>query len=396
MALPANWFFGGKNSDEQLGQMGGFTLGGFESPFAAPASTVATPSAGVAGSAPGQPPSTSPTGGMDALSVPFDQPSSGPSAEPTSDPGNANVTGFNGDLANTFGTIASLGLPGIPALGMLGNLGFGAARAMGMSTGLNAFGNSMTDSMGNPVNYSGNTFGVVPTGTLRGVDINAMDPNPVDPFAPSLPQSFDVPSVSPNMANFANPDAPGIFALGNPNPANIPPAKGSDNDPDAPTGPPGPVSTDPSEGMSNSGPTGHGPGGPGAGAGPGSGAAGASGGAPGAGDAGGGSAGSGGTGAGASAGDKRGGVVGQERARQRGQRPDARMLAAKLQRGAKVDVGKRANVDSVPVHLARGEYVVNRASTQRNLPELERINRSAGQPTGRGGFAVGHPREARR
>jgi hypothetical protein len=73
------------------------------------------------------------------------------------------------------------------------------------------------------------------------------------------------------------------------------------------------------------------------------------------------------------------------------------MLAAKLQRGARVDVGRpNSRTDDVPVELSRGEFVINRAATRRNLPELERINRSVGQPTGRGGFNVGRPRDQRR
>lgn len=80
-----------------------------------------------------------------------------------------------------------------------------------------------------------------------------------------------------------------------------------------------------------------------------------------------------------------------------GQRPDPRMLAAKLKTGAKVDAGtNRPQADDVETRLSRGEFVVNRAATRRNLPELERINASAGQSTGRGGMAVGQPRTERR
>ena len=85
--------------------MGGFTLGGFQTPFASAPSTVAAPSAGVAGSS-GQ-------GGMSVgQSRPPDEQPDVSAASGSSPSSNANVTGDDPSLASTAAQVGLAGSPG--------------------------------------------------------------------------------------------------------------------------------------------------------------------------------------------------------------------------------------------------------------------------------------------
>ena len=399
--LPSNWYFGSlARPDSVRNPFGGFDLGDVQSMLRPNDSMTnptpaGTPSAGVSGSVPGQPPTPSPTGGMDALRPPFDQPDQTGATEGTEASSNANVTGFNGPLAmaglNALGVVP--GVPGVGALfsslGPLASIFGGTAGRIGMNAGANALPSDMTTNgpmtaesgtaipSGSPVTYSGNFFGL-PTGSLM-----AQVPGPRATSDPanivSQDLSVQVPSVSPNPTGST---APGIWGGARPQVDQPDAGKGPDPSVDgvnggtgigAPgSGVPGGVAAAPSGDVGDAGPAGTGGGG--AGSGVGTGAAGGAGG-----DAG-----------GAGGAYKKGGRV-------RGHRPDPRMLAAKLRQGALVNAGRlNSRKDDVPVNLSRDEFVINRAATRQNLPELERINQSAGQPTGRGGFNVGQPRTARR
>lgn len=110
MALPANWYFGGRSPQEgdQTSPFGGFNLGGVnDSPPVVSSVASPSPSAGVSGS-----------GGMSigqvgpAVTPTPQQPDASTPSTSTPD-SNANVTGFNGDLASTGLTAATFGLPGI-------------------------------------------------------------------------------------------------------------------------------------------------------------------------------------------------------------------------------------------------------------------------------------------
>jgi hypothetical protein len=393
MAQNPGWYFGGKNpwegsAQQPGGQFGGFNLGGVQTPFSAPTSTVASPSpaAGVSGSAPGQP---APQGGMSVGSEP------GGSTPSTSTPdSNANVTGLNGDLAGTFGTVATMGLPGLgavtgpaaaaaggPLAGVIGSLVGSVAQSMGIKGLANAAANhsdGLVDGKGNPVVYTGNNniFGL-PLGSLHAVD------NPNDPDMAST--ISDVPSVSPNMGLFSGPADMGFpstysglatgVGTGNPSPNSTnfggTAGRGNTGDPDGPAAPAGPVGT---VGTPGDGPGGVGDGsagtgdGSGAGAGPaGTGAGGASG-----------TGGDGGVGSGP--GDKRGGRVGR-------QRPDPRKLSDMLKAGDKVQAGsKKPGADDVPVRLSRGEEVVNKNATDQFGPILDKMNKMGNR---QGGFSIG-------
>jgi hypothetical protein len=144
MSPQPNWYFGGRPSSSQPNPFGGFDLGDVQSMLRPNDSmtnppSASAPSAGVAGSVPGQPPS--PTGGMNALRVPFDQTGA---TEGTEAGSNANVTGFNGPLAmaglNALGMVP--GVPGVGALfsslGPLASIFGGTTGRIGMNAGANA------------------------------------------------------------------------------------------------------------------------------------------------------------------------------------------------------------------------------------------------------------------
>jgi hypothetical protein len=398
--LPSNWYFGSlARPDSVRNPFGGFDLGDVQSMLRPNDSmtnppSASAPSAGVSGSVPGQPPTPSPTGGMDALRVPFDQTGA---TEGTESSSNANVTGFNGPLAmaglNALGVVP--GVPGVGALfsslGPLASIFGGTAGRIGMNAGANALPSNMTTNgpmmaesgtaipSGSPVTYSGNFFGL-PTGSLM-----AQVPGPRATSDPanivSQDLSVQVPSVSPNPTGST---APGIWGGARP----------QVDQPDAGKGP------DPSVGGVNGGGTGIGA--PGSGV-PGGAAAAPSGDVGDAGPAGtgGGGAGSGvGTGTAGGAGGDAGGAGGayKKGGRVRGHRPDPRMLAAKLRQGAKVDVGDpRATTDNVKrVDLQTGEEVMNRPAARAHAAQLEAWNRIGRRAMGQGGMAVGAPRDQRR
>jgi len=395
--LPSNWYFGSlARPDSVRNPFGGFDLGDVQSMLRPNDSMTnptpaGTPSAGVSGSVPGQPPTPSPAGGMDALRVPFDQTGT---TEGTEAGSNANVTGFNGPLAmaglNVLGAVP--GVPGVGALfsslGPLASIFGGTTGRIGMNAGANALPSDMTTNgpmtaesgtaipSGSPVTYSGNFFGL-PTGSLM-----AQVPGPQATSDPanivSQDLSVQVPSVSPNPTGST---APGIWGGARP----------QVDQPDAGKGP------DPSASGVNGGGTGIGA--PGAGV-PGGAAAAPSGdvGDSGPAGTGGGGAGSG-VGVGASGGDAGGtGGAYKKGGRVRGQRPDPRMLAAKLRQGAKVDVGDpRATGDNVKrVDLQTGEEVMNRPAARAHAAQLEAWNRTGRRTMGQGGMAVGAPRDQRR
>jgi hypothetical protein len=407
MALPANWYFGARNSLEgdQSSPFGAFNLGGIQdSPPVQ--SSVATPNPAAAGV-------SGPSAGGMSIGQQPDQ--SGGSLPGTVS--NANVTGFDSSLASTAAQVGLAGLPGLgslvgpaigqaagPIAGLIGSLASGFGQRAGTSAALGAIPNGLVDSFGNPVTYTGNTFGL-PTGSLHGLNMSDVDTTPADPNNMGLPQSYNVPSVSPNMgglfsgnggfvsqgvgdanAGFAGSGAGGRFGFNapgvrnpfapyftdphvqDPEPIDLQFDNTQDSPPDAP-GPTGPVGM-PGEGMTNDGPsvsTGDsGPSGP---------------------------AGDGGTGP---SGDGPGG--GTFRTGGRVQRPDPRRLAQMLQRGAKVNVGSKADKDSVPVRLERGEVVMNRPAARAHARQLDEWNADGRRGMGRstGGFAIGRPRDQRR
>jgi hypothetical protein len=396
--LPSNWYFGSlARPDSVRNPFGGFDLGDVQSMLRPNDSMTnptpaGTPSAGVSGSVPGQPPTPSPTGGMDALRPPFDQPAPTGATEGTEAGSNANVTGFNGPLAmaglNALGTVP--GVPGFGSLfaglwaGALTSLLGGAGARMAATTGANSLPSDMTTSQdipatpessaipsGAPVTYSGNFMGL-PTGYLV-----AQVPGPRATSDPrsivSQDLSVQVPSVSPNVGPYGG--IGGTATAGGVIPSTFSPAPGQTNapgiftdptepDPGTPTGVNGPAApatpSDANEGV---------------------------------GVAGVGSAGGGAAGAASAPGDAGGGVSGAYRKGGRVQaaqrrRPDPRMLAAKLQRGARVDVGNpRATTDNVKrVDLQTGEEVMNRPAARAHAAQLEAWNRTGRRAMARVGW----------
>jgi len=388
--LPSNWYFGSlARPDSVRNPFGGFDLGDVQTMLRPNDSmtnppSASAPSAGVSGSVPGQPPTPSPTGGMDALRLPFDRPDQTGATEGTEASSNANVTGFNGPLAmaglNALGVVP--GVPGVGALfsslGPLASIFGGTTGRIGMNAGANALPSNMTTNgpmtaesgtaipSGSPVTYSGNFFGL-PTGSLM-----AQVPGPRATSDPanivSQDLSVQVPSVSPNPTGST---APGIW--GGARPQVDQPDVGKGPDPSLGTGVNGPdtaaTPSDANEGVGIAG------------------VASAPAGAPAGGD----------TGAASAPGDAGGaGGAYKKGGRVRRQRPDPRMLAAKLRQGDRVSVGDpRATGDNVKkVDLQTGEMVVNRNATRAHLPDLERWNREGRRSMG--GFAVGRPRDQRR
>jgi hypothetical protein len=261
------------------------------------------------------------------------------------------------------------------------------------SQGLSVQVPSVSPNMGFGVGVPGSTsLGPTGTGTARGhtagvpmslvpsfPDPPFVSPRVSDPIDPTIPDPTfpDVPAV-PNY-----PDVPSNFpdVPTNPDPDPTDPSPPTD-----PTAPDAPTDASPPSGDAPSGP------GPG-------------------------DAGTGPTGDGPSGGVfKRGGKVQQERAHQRGQRPDPHKLSRMLKAGSRVNVGDNDDeTDDVGVRLTKGEIVVNKAAAREFGPELEQMNawgrramggmgvgpsstpRSTGHGGRAGGFGVtGRPRDERR
>jgi hypothetical protein len=453
MAPAPGWYFGSRGTRDVSGanpSMGGFSLGGVQKP-------VDDLSAGVAGSSAGSPGPQGP-GGMDVGSQSANAGGSTPSVGGV-DAGNANVTGLNGDLAGTFGTVASMGLPGLGAVtgpaasalggsvaGLLGSLAGTIAQGMGvkgLANGLASLSDGMVDGKGNPVVYTGNNnmFGL-PLGSLHAVD------NPNDPDMSSTISA--VPDVSPNMGFYSGPGpspstfsgstSDGIFGditgmgssgRGSGTASGVGTGVSTPGTTDFGSGPKGNEGDNSDEGIEgdvSSGPVGTagsaaagtggiggvtgtaaagtasgpgtgvgvaggGPGGTGAGPAGGTGdGSGAGAGPAGTGD--GGASGTGGDGGvGSGPGDKRGGRVGYEPNRKKGEKPDPRRLSDKLKQGGSVQVGsKKPGADDVPVRLSRGEEVVNKNATDQFGPILDQMNKLGNR---QGGFSVGRRQASR-
>jgi hypothetical protein len=427
MALPANWFFGGRNPLEGvLSPFGGFNLGNIQpvGPFNAPPSTVSTPTAGVSGTPAGQP-----SGGMDAMRTPFSQPTdagaadgSGPGASPSgpgfsvgeaaSTAGRGGSFGFSTPIGNvgpsTPGLVSSLsGLLGGPTLASLGMGALGPAGAIfGLgNTATNIAAHNMADPASNtpvadispnapvgpvfagsegfagtaapatglPSTAIGRAIAAIidsnpPTGSMGGFGFGSngstIDANGAISNSVGARTGQSLSNTIPEVPDANTTQIPDVPSPTAPTPT---------SDDASPVGNPGGI-----------GPGGIGDGSPGTGDGSGVGAGPAGTGAGGASGVGG----DGGVGTGP--GDKRGGRVGQER-----QRPDPRRLSEMLKRGATVTTGtKRPGADDVPVNLSRGEEVVNKKATDRWGPELAKMNAWGNRQTG--GFAVGQHRDYRR
>ena len=384
--LPSNWYFGSlARPDSVRNPFGGFDLGDVQSMLRPNDSmtnppSASAPSAGVSGSVPGQPPTPSPTGGMDALRSPFDQPDQTGATEALQRQRDR-VQWASGDGR----TECAWGGPGRArrrsALFQSWSASLDIRRdgcRIGMNAGANALPSNMTTNgpmtaesgtaipSGSPVTYSGNFFGL-PTGSLM-----AQVPGPRETSDPAniVSQDFSVqvPSVSPNPTGST---APGIWGGARPQVDQPDVGKGPDPGQVGVNGPAAPATpSDANEGV---------------------GLAGVSSAPAGAPAGGGGESAPGDAGGGVSGAYKKGGRV-------RGQRPDPRMLAATLQRGARVDVGNlRATTDNVGrVDLQTGEEVMNRPAARAHAAQLEAWNRTGRRTMGQGGMAVGAPRDQRR
>lgn len=420
MAIPANWYFGARSPLEEFG---GFNLGNIQpvglTPFAAPASTVSTPTAGVSGTQPGQP---RPADGMSVGQQPEPTGASDGSAGPAPeldapgmvDPGEASAAidaalsgahqgliGFGLDAAHANPTISlangdlstsnTSGVPGpsISASQVGGKLGslfggplFGLANTLGgMAAGIaqgspTRGGNFSGVNFGNGTNngnqdYSGFAHSLSDQG--RGIDGSA------GPVGTGPGGSTGANANSETDATMGGTTAPSVEVVDDPTEGQ----PGNEGE----SGGVGPAGAGPAAGASSSSGVGTGAGVSGAGIGEGEGGPGPGDGSGPGGDGGGGASG-GGDGA-----MRKGGRAGGPR------RPDPVKLANMLKSGAKVPVGsRRPGADDVGVRLSRGEEVVNKKATDVFGPILEQMNRWGNR---QGGFAVGQdqtgrPRMARR
>jgi collagen type I/II/III/V/XI/XXIV/XXVII alpha len=388
--MPApGWYFGSRGTrdlNDPFNPQGGFNLGGSnQTPFQGSDSvTQSTP--GVSGTSavgPSQPASQQPDAGAEGSSP--DAAPSGPgfsvgeAASTAANGGSLSIGGFGPGtlgMANSVANMAGMGLHG-PVTAP-----FGLAN---MAT--NTIAQNMVDPVtGLPVAQIANNPGIV----AASEDFSGDTP------AAGNPNTTIGSIIAAIQAANQNSGSTGGFASIGSNGSSVSPAGGVFSSLGVPTGnvavspnsteitgvaPQGtefsgrgvdPDSSDPSD-SGNDGGTGA-PGGP-AGSGPaGTGEGGASG-----------VGGDGGVGTGP--GDKRGGRVGSEPNRKKGQRPDPRQLSAKLKAGATVQSGsKRPGADDVPVRLSRGEEVVNKNATDKFGPILDAMNKAGNR---QGGFSVG-------